>query len=180
MVERLVGMQAQVPANPYVGLWSRIEGFRAEELSGAIASRDAVRAQLMRSTIHLVSARDCLALQPLMAPVLARTFRSPFAVRMGSAKLGDVVAAARELLAEPRTRAELAELLASRWPDADPTALAHAVTFNLPLVQTTPRGLWGESGQARWALTEDWAEARLQREATVDECVLRYLRAFGP
>jgi hypothetical protein len=181
MVERLVGMQAQVPADPYVGLWSRIEGFRTEELRSLLESRRAVRTQLMRATIHLASARDCLALQPLVAPILARTFKSPFAGRTGSAKLGDVVAAGRELLAErPHTRAELAELLAPRWPDAEPTALAHAVTFHLPLVQTTPRGLWGESGQARWALTEDWVEARLDSEATVDEYVRRYLRAFGP
>ena len=181
VVERLVGMQAQVPANPYVGLWSRIDGFRADELSEAIASRTAVRAQLMRSTIHLVSARDCLALQPITAPVLARTFKSPFAARMGSATLDEVVAAGQDLLAErPRTRAELAELLGPRWPDADPSALAHAVTFNLQLVQTPPRGLWGESGQATWALTEDWLGARPDRDARVDELLLRYVAAFGP
>jgi hypothetical protein len=181
MIERLVGMQAQVPADPYVGLWSRIDGFRTEELRSLIESRAAVRAQLMRSTIHLVSARDCLALHPRTAPILARTFESPFARQMGGAKVGDVVAAGRELLAErPRTRAELAQLLAPRWPDAEPTALAHAVTFHLPLVQTTPRGLWGESGQARWALTEDWLDAPLDHDTAVDDLVLRYLAAFGP
>src|SRR4051794_9788976 len=181
MVDRLVGMQAQVPANPYLGLWSRIEGFRPEELSELIAGRSAVRAQLMRSTIHLVSARDCLALQPITAPVLARTFQSPFAPRLGGAHLDDVVAAGIELLAErPLTRAELAELLAPRWPDAAPSALAHAVTFHAALVQTTPRGLWRESGQARWALTGSWLDASLDRAAPVDAFVLRYLRAFGP
>jgi hypothetical protein len=181
MVDRLVGMQAQVPANPYVGLWSRIDGFRAEELSEQIASRAAVRAQLMRATIHLVSARDCLALQPVTAPILARTFKSPYARRLGSARLADVVAAGEELLRErPRRRAELAELLGQHWPDAEPSALAHAVTFHLPLVQTPPRGLWGESGQATWALTEDWLGAPLERDAQADEFVLRYLAAFGP
>jgi hypothetical protein len=181
MVERLVGMQAQVPADPYVGLWSRIDGFRTEDLRSLIESRAAVRAQLLRSTIHLVSVRDCLALQPLVAPILARTFKSPFSQKMGGAKLADVVGAGKELLAErARTRAELAELLAPRWPDAEPAAIGQAVTFHLPLVQTTPRGLWGESGQARWALTEDWVGAPVDRGAAVDDYVLRYLRAFGP
>jgi hypothetical protein len=181
MVERLVGMQAQVPSNPYLGLWSRIEGFQVEGLRSLIESRAAVRAQLTRSTIHLVSARDCLALQPLCAPILARTFKSPFAAQLGGAVLGDVVAAGRELLAErPLTRAQLGELLAPRWSDAQPAALAHAVTFHLPLVQTTPRGLWGESGQARWALTEDWLGELPGHAASADHFVLRYLRAFGP
>jgi hypothetical protein len=181
MVERLVGMQAQVPANPYLGLWSRIDGFRPEELSDLIDGRAAVRAQLMRSTIHLVSARDCMALQPLTAPVLARTFKSPFAAQLRGAVLDEVVAAGVELLAErPLTRAELAERLAPRWPEAEPGALAHAVTFHAPLVQATPRGLWRQSGQATWALSETWLGAPLDRDARVDDFVLRYLAAFGP
>jgi Winged helix DNA-binding domain len=181
VVERLVGMQAQVPGDPYIGLWSRIEGFRPEERSSLIESRAAVRAQLMRSTIHLVSARECLALQPLAAPILARTFKSPFAGRMGGAKLRDVVAAGRELLAERAlTRAELAKSLAPRWPGAEPTALAHAVTFHLPLVQATPRGLWGARAQARGTLTEAWLSEPLDEEPRVDDYVLRFLRAFGP
>jgi hypothetical protein len=106
MIERLVGMQAQVPENPYVALWSRIEGFRPEELSDLIATRRAVRAGLMRSTLHLVTARDCLAIHPITLPVLARTFRSPFAANLNGAEVDEVVAAGLELLREqPRTRA---------------------------------------------------------------------------
>lgn len=160
MVERLVGMQAQVPGNPYVALWSRLLSFDPLELSELVAGRGAVRAQLMRSTIHLVTARDMLAISPVTLPVLARTFKAPWAAKLAGASLAEVVAAGCSLLAEaPRTRAELAELLAPRWPDADPAALAHAVTFNSALVQVPPRGLWGGRGQATWALAEDWLAA---------------------
>ena len=181
MVERLVGMQAQVPENPYVALWSRIDGFRPDELSELIAGRDAVRAALLRSTLHLVSARDCLALHPITLPVLARTFRSPFAPGLNGAGMEEVVAAGVELLLrEPRTRAQLSEELAERWPDADPASLAHAVTLNAPLIQTTPRGLWRQTGQATWAPAEQWLGADLDPEPSVDALVLRYLAAFGP
>ena len=174
MVERLVGMQAQVPENPYVALHARIADFDPRKLSAAVADGRAVRAQLMRATIHLVTERDRAAIAPVTADVLARTFKSQFSRRLPVP--GETVAAAGQALlrGEPRTRAELATLLAPRWPAADPGHLGQAVTYLSPLIQTPPRGEWGGRGQARWALVENGAKP------DVDELVLRYLRAFGP
>jgi hypothetical protein len=88
VVERLVGMQAQEPPDPYVGLWTRLEGFVPDQLSGLIAGRQAIRAGLMRGTIHLVSAPDLLAIQPLTLPILAGQFRSVFAKQGSGAGRG--------------------------------------------------------------------------------------------
>ncbi|MFV2020127.1 DNA glycosylase AlkZ-like family protein [Micromonospora sp. LOL_023] len=71
-IEHLVGLQAQVPTNPYIGLWSRLGDFEPDELSQLITNRRAVRTALMRSTIHLVTADDCLTLRPALQPVLDR------------------------------------------------------------------------------------------------------------
>ena len=180
-IERLVGLQAQVPENPYVALWSRLQDFRPEQLSTLLAERKAVRAGLLRGTIHLVSARDCLMLQPLVAPVFAKAYVSPFGKGLAGVDPRDVAAAGRELVAErPRTRAQLGALLAERWPEADPASLSYAVTHHVPLVQVTPRGLWGATSQATWAATEAWLGAALHPDPSVDELVLRYLAAFGP
>ena len=180
-IEQLVGMQAQVPENPYVGLWSRLEGFAPEELSGLIAERRAVRAGVMRATIHLLSDRDCLAIQPITQAVLIKTFKSPWAKGLAGADPAEVTAAGLELLTDrPRTRAELSDLLAPRWPDADPKSLSHAATVHTALVQIPPRGLWRQSGQATWAPTEQWLGEALEARPSVDDLVLRYLAAFGP
>src|SRR5258708_39835861 len=57
-IEHLVGTQAQAPLAPYVGLWTRLADFRTEELARLSSERRAVRAALMRRTVHLVTARD--------------------------------------------------------------------------------------------------------------------------
>jgi hypothetical protein len=58
MIERLAGMQAQWAPAPYVGLWSRVEGFRAETLERAVRRGDVLKPTVMRGTLHLVTARD--------------------------------------------------------------------------------------------------------------------------
>ncbi|MBJ7328957.1 MAG: AlkZ family DNA glycosylase [Solirubrobacteraceae bacterium] len=180
-IERLVGLQGQEPENAYVALWLRLSDFDPLELSSLIASRAAVRSSLMRATIHLSTSRDCLAWQPLMASVLHRTWKAPWMPPLGGEDVDAIVAAGAELLqGGARTRAEIRDEIAPRFPKAEPLAVAYAVTSNLPLVQVPPRGLWQQSGAARWALTEEFLGAPLSASPSVEDLVLRYLTAFGP
>ena len=181
-IEHLVGMQAQAPRAPFVGLWCRVAGFRHEELTELVTSRAMVRAALMRATIHLVSARDCLTLRPLVRPVLESGFAaSPFARKVNGVDLAELLDAARPLLEErPRTRSELARELTGRWPDRDAESLAYAVSYLLPLVQVPPRGTWTGAGQATWTTVETWLGRAPSPDLSLDEMLLRYLGAFGP
>ena len=183
VIEHLVGLQAQEPGDPYVALWSRLEPFDPEELGRLITERRALRASLMRATIHLVTDRDALALYPVMRPVLRRTFssQSPFGRNLAGVDLDAVVAAGRALIEErPRTRAELRALLAPAWPDRDPGSLAQAVTYLLPVTQVPPRGVWKRAGRAKWATIETWLGRPLAVDSSPGPVILRYLAAFGP
>jgi hypothetical protein len=188
MVEHLVGMQAQVPQQPYVGLWSRLEGFAPTELEQLILGRALVRIPVMRTTIHLVSATDAVALRAVMQPVLERTFRSstPWHRQLDGMDLDALVAAGRAMVEERALSAsELAAGLTTRWPGHDGMAMAQAVRYLLPMVQVPPRGLWSRSGQPRWTTTDRWLGAGLaapvaDRAEALAVTVRRYLAAFGP
>ena len=58
VIERLVGMQAQWPRAPYVGIWTRTTSFRRETLERELRRGTVVKATAMRQTLHLVTPRD--------------------------------------------------------------------------------------------------------------------------
>jgi Winged helix DNA-binding domain len=182
-VEHLVGMQAQVPSNPYLGLWSRLTDFQPDDLAQLLLDRKVVRTVVMRSTLHLVTADDCLVLRPLMQPVLDQELaRHPeFGPPLRGVDLEPVLAFARDLMAvQPRTGTQLRAAIAERFPDVHAAAAAQACRNWMALVQVPPRGLWGRSGQVTSTTAESWLGRPLAAEPSIDDVVIRYFAAFGP
>jgi Winged helix DNA-binding domain len=183
VVEHLVGLQAQEPPDPYTALWSRVERFRPDELAGLLESRRAVRITVMRGTIHLVSADDCLLLRPLMQSVLDAELarHRDYAPALRGVDLEPVLAFARPLLAErPRSGPELRAAMAERFPEYDAAALAFACRCLLALVQVPPRGVWQRSSRVVSTTAESWLGRPLASDPSIDDVVLRYFGAFGP
>ncbi|GLW47695.1 hypothetical protein Stsp02_33570 [Streptomyces sp. NBRC 14336] len=179
-VEHLVGLQAQEVKPPYYALAARLDGFTPEELAGTLERRETVRIVTMRSTIHLHTADDSLGLRPLVQPARDREI-GIFRKGLVGVDLDRLAALARDLVEEePRTMKQLREHLGAEWPDADPQALGIAARCKLPLVQITPRGVWGKSGQVCLTTAEHWLGRDTEPAADLDATVLRYLAAFGP
>jgi hypothetical protein len=189
-VAHLAGMQSQAPLAPYVGLWTRLAGFRPAHLENLLTERAVVRAHVMRNTVHLTDARDFTAFRPLFQRLIDRALRGSFGRRLAGVDLAAVTRIASALLAEhPLTRVQIGAGLAPHWPDHDPASLAYAATHLLPLVQVPPRGLWAKTGPATFFLASAWlaGDDRRDRSAAppdpgvaVEQLVLRYLAAYGP
>jgi hypothetical protein len=182
-IEHLVGMQAQVPTSPYYGLWSRLTDFAPAELAQLIADRQAVRLAMMRSTIHLVSARDCLLLRPALQAFIERNLHTgtPFGRQIVGMDIAALVAVGRAILeAQPRTMVQLGALLHERWPERDAMSMAYAMRDLVPLVQVPPRGVWGASGQTTLTTAEAWLGQAMPSDCGSEAIVRRYLAAFGP
>jgi hypothetical protein len=180
-LEHLVGLQAQNPNGPYFGLWSRLSDFHPDDLAGMIDRRLVVRIALMRWTLHVVTARDCLTLRPLAQPVMERRMRALFGSQLEGVDLERLVELGRELVeGQPRSLGDVGRILAAEWPGHEPNVLGNALAALAPLVQVPPRGLWGRNGRAVQTTAERWLGRRLEPPAPPDELLLRYLAAFGP
>ena len=181
-IERLAGLQAQVPRPPFVGLWSRVEGFEREDLARAIERKQVVRGTLMRGTLHLVTRRDYVRFRPTLQPMLTAGLRSVLRDRLNGLDVAAAIADARQWFDEaPRTFEALREHLEQAFPGRDLRALAYAVRMELPLVQLpAAQERWAYPARADFAVAETWLGEPLSTIDAPEALVMRYLEAFGP
>lgn len=182
-IERLAGLQAQFSPSPYIALWSRLARFELADLERPIDGRAVVKATLMRSTLHLVSAPDYPYFAAATAEARLAAWRHP-AFDRGL----DLRAIARRLArfasGEPRSHEELLAFVADAIGGDQ---LRHRYTLRLAgglssLVHAPPSGMWKNFRAGRLITADAWLGERPApsvEEATV-RVVRRYLLAFGP
>ena len=170
-------LQAQYAPSMYIGLWSRIEGLKRDEVTRALERKSAVQGTLMRSTIHLVSKADYWPL----AIAVRETRREHWKRTRKDHRARAVAAAAKRLRSRfaegALSRAELSEAL-----DKDPV-MVNAVGLWLDLVRVPPSGTWERRRADLYAAAEDWLgppPGKLSPEQALDRLVRRYLTGFGP
>jgi hypothetical protein len=182
-VQRLAGLQAQEPRPPFVGLWTRVEGFTRELLHAALHERTIVRATMMRGTLHIMEAGDYAALRGPLQPMLTDGMWAALRTRAEGLELDVVLPAARALLERrPRTFNELRALLQEQFPEVNDRALGYSVRMHLPLVIVPSGDQWGFPRDSQFTLADGWLEQEvtLSPDASSHALVRRYLAAFGP
>jgi len=181
VIERLVGLQAQQPRAPYIGLWTRLRDFRRDDLARLIEDRAVVKATLMRATLHLCTAEDYLLLRATLQPMLTQALEVVIRGRGEGLDSAELVAAAQRFIAErPRTFAEITTMLTDLLPGGDPGAMRYTVRTHLPLIQVPIDRGWSYPGNPRFTLAEAWLGRPLPTEDHLRELIFRYLAAFGP
>jgi hypothetical protein len=174
-IERLAGLQAQLPSSPYLALWARLEGFERAALERALARRRVVKALLMRATMHLASARDLPYLDATVRE--ARTLTRARGIERPPDELVERVAAlTRE---RPRTRRELMEALGfdSRTQVVDEIRTYSWVIALARLEQTPECAFYGFRGSPLYEPADHEHPPPAEAAAYT---IRRYLAAFGP
>jgi Winged helix DNA-binding domain len=172
VIERLVGMQAQWPPAPYVGIWTRTASFRREALERELVRTTVVKATVMRQTLHLVTRRDYALMRAAFAETnhydkSADAQRLAPAVRALAAK-GPVTS--REALVHIEREYGLEGVRARRaWRGA--RVRAHVLHHH-------ETALWHARPEGRFVALEE-PEEHDSLEARV-RILRRYLAAFGP
>jgi len=183
-LERIGGLQAQHGPSPHIALWSRIAGFRPEQLDKALRERKAVKATLMRVTLHILSTRDYYAFEPALR--LARAawwaeLRPRVGVEFDFEEIGRRTL---ELVgAGDRPPSELKELTLRLTKGPEPSSGFHwrLAVGSASLVHTPPSGFWGHHGPGRFASDAGWlGRAVTPEDGDLALLVSRHLGAFGP
>ena len=170
-VEKLCAIQAQWPQSPYIALWTRLIGFRKEQLTRALEQHKVVRSTLFRITLHITSARDYPYYAAAVLPAARET--TP---RMTPQQLEELsrrvrAAAMKAPLTHEQVEAIAADEMGQRWRTRTLT----------PLVHLPPGGTWSHYGRVELRAMEAVLEVELPpREDGVERLVRRYLTAFGP
>ena len=178
-LEQVAGLQTQYAPSGYIGLWSRLEGFRRTNLSDALVDRSAVQATLMRSTIHVVSAADFWPFADGTRPARTAWWLRATRAALDGVDMEAVVAHVRELLADGPLRHE--EIVASLDARGTPRAAWNGVGQMLDLVRVPPSGTWERRRANLYGLAVDWLGPSTSSEAEgLVHLVRRYLGGFGP
>src|SRR5436309_4464557 len=169
-IERLCALQAQYAPSPYLALWSRLTGFRKEQLTNALEERTAVKSTLFRVTLHITSARDYPYFAAAWLPA-AREMTPRVTVERMAELSRKVHAAAQKQITHEQLEAIAAEEMGGRWRTR---TLAH-------LQHVPPAGTWGFHGRPELLVLKTWLGVDLPtREEGAKHLVRSYLASFGP
>ncbi len=179
-IERLAGMQAQWPRPPFVGLWTRLEGFTRDDLLKAIERRDVVRGTFMRGTIHLVSTKDYLAFRQTLQPALSEGL-SVIRDRMKGVDVPRSSSRAGHSSCGAPRRSRRCAITSRAEPDSR-RAGARLHHPDAPAVAADAHGrlAMGLGGLIKLAVAESWIGKPVEAVERPDVLAKRYLAAFGP
>ncbi|NJP66133.1 winged helix DNA-binding domain-containing protein [Streptomyces spiramenti] len=144
-VARLVAVQAQHPASPYLALWNRVAGFDPAALDAAFADGSVVKASLLRITLHAARADDYPFLRAAVQPVVrgARYDRRFRETGMEPAEAEALLPGLLAFASVPRTTAEFDGWLAEHAPTTARAALWRTLRSVAPLVhEPAPDAVW--------------------------------------
>ncbi len=181
-VRRILALQAQEPASPYLALWSRLHDFDPQELDEAFRSFAVVKATLMRITLHAVAAEDRAPFHAAMRPTLRAAGLHDERFRATGLTPDDADALVPPLLAfaeRPRDRAAIEAMLADRLGAPPEGGVWRGLRMVAPLVHAPKAEAWAFGRTPRYVAAPGGAppadEAR-----SLPELLRRYLAAFGP
>jgi hypothetical protein len=180
-VRRVVAVQAQDAASPYIALWNRLAGFDPGDLDAALGERAVVRATLLRITLHAVHADDHPAFHGAMLPSLRAARLHDRRYTGSGLSIADADALLPELLefaGRPRTRTEIEALLAARL-GADKPRMWWALRTFAPLLHVPTGGPWSFGPGSSFVAAPVRLGAERHQEA-LRRLARRYLEGFGP
>nr|WP_203614767.1 winged helix DNA-binding domain-containing protein [Streptomyces sp. SID13726] len=181
-VRRVLALQAQQPASPYLALWNRLEGFAPADLDAAFAGRTLVKATLLRITLHAVHAEDYPMVREAMRPTLhaSRLGHRFAAAGLTPADALELEPGFLEFAVEPRSNGDLSAWLAERVGEERRDGAWWGMRAYAPLVHVPSGGPWSFGTSPSYVAAPEGTFSREREDKALEALVLRCLEAFGP
>jgi len=178
-IERIGGLQTQYAPSGYIGLWSRMRDFRRDALTEALHRRRVIQGTLLRSTIHIVSARDYWLFLAAIRQPRQDWWRRVTRHQIGEVEIEAAIHVLRDQLTKgPRRADDLRGILAEQGL---PSFAFGGVALWLDMVRVPPSGTWEQRRADLYGLAETWIRPAAHSEsAALEHVIRRYLGAFGP
>jgi hypothetical protein len=180
-VRRVVALQAQEAASPYIALWNRLADFDAADLDAAFADRTVVKASLIRITLHAVHADDYPAFHSAMLSSLRGSSLNDARYTSTGLTTADADALVPHLVAfasQPRSKAEIETHIGTQLAERNHPRAWWALRRFAPLHHAPTGGPWSFGTKSSYVAAGN--ASPLTPEEAVRHLLRRYLEAFGP
>jgi hypothetical protein len=181
-VNRIVALQAQAPASPYLALWNRLRDFDPADLATAFDDRTLVKTTLMRITMHAVGAEDYRPFRAAIEPTLRASRLGDERFRasgLSAADADELIPGLLKYAKRVRTSVEIDDWLTRKLGQPLPTASARLLRQYVPWWHA-PAGEPWTFGPRTSYVNPTVPRGRHTPESGLKSLIPRYLAGFGP
>lgn len=181
LLEAVGGLNAQTARGPVVGIWARTGGPDLAALDELCRTFQVVKVNVMRGTVHLLTARQYWAWRPALRDVLKRNVGSFCRGIWDAVDYEDLVRWGTDFVSDGRhlTRGDMGQAASQKFPAGDPAHLGFAMRMILPLVEVPSATMWSPARTRYVYAPEVCSGQPMKAEDGLADLAQSFAAAFG-
>ena len=181
LLEAVAGLNAQTARGPLTGIWARIGAWDPAALDELCRTFQVVKANVMRGTVHLLTARQYWAWRAALGGALKRNVAGFCRGIWDRVDYSELITWGTDFVSDGRhlTRGEMGDAASQKFPDVIPAHLGFAMRMLLPVVEVPAATMW-RPGRTRYVFAPLVCDGRpMSVEDGLEDLARSFAAAFG-